>query len=81
VATAKRKITVYLDPEVARAAKVRAARRDKRDSEVIEDALRSHLGMAAFDEAKRLSTVSEAEALALASTEVRAVRRERREQR
>lgn len=77
MATAKRKVTVYLDPEVARATKVRAARRDMRDSEVIEDALRAHLGMAAFDESKRLSTLTEDEALALANTEVQAARRER----
>jgi hypothetical protein len=77
MATAKRKVTVYLDPEVARAAKVRAARRDQRDSEVIEDALRAYLGMAAFDESKRLSTLTEDEAVALANAEVRAARRER----
>jgi hypothetical protein len=78
MATAKRKVTVYLDPEVARAAKVRAARRDMRDSEVIEDALRAHLGMEAFDESKRLSTLTEDEALVLANAEVQAARHERR---
>ena len=77
MATAKRKITVYLDPEVARAAKVRAARLDKRDSEVIEDALRAHLGIAALDDAQRLSTLNEDEALELANAEVHAARRER----
>lgn len=77
-ATPKRKLTVYLDPEVARAAKVRAARLDKRDSEVIEDALRAHLGMAALDQAQQLSTLDEDEALELANTEVHAARRGRR---
>lgn len=77
MATAKRKLTVYLDPEIARAAKVRAARLDKRDSEVIEDALRAHLGIAALDEAQRLSELSEDEALALANAEVHASRRQR----
>jgi len=77
VATTKRKLTVYLDPEVARAAKVRAARLDKRDSEVIEDALRAHLGIAALDEAQRLSTLNEDEALALANAEAHASRRSR----
>ena len=81
MATAKRKLTVYLDPEVARAAKVRAARLDKRDSEVIEDALRAHLGIAPLDEAQRLSTLSEDEALELANAEVHAARRERRQRR
>jgi hypothetical protein len=63
---------------VARAAKVRAARLDKRDSEVIEDALRAHLGIAALDEAQRLSTLSEDDALAIANAEMHAARRERR---
>ncbi len=77
MATAKRKLTVYLDPEIARAAKVRAARLDKRDSEVVEDALRVHLGMTALDEAQQLSTLGEDEALALAVSEQHAARRER----
>ncbi len=81
MATTERKLTVYLDPEVARAAKVRAARLDKRDSEVIEEALRIHLGMAALDEAQSLSTISEDDAIELANTEVHAVRRERRNRR
>ena len=81
VATTKRRLTVYLDPEVARAAKVRAARLDKRDSEVIEDALRAHLGIAALDEAQRLSALAEDEALELANAEVHAVRRERGQRR
>ena len=78
MATPKRKLTVYLDPEVARVAKVRAARLDKRDSEVIEDALRAHLGIAALDEAQLLSTLGEEEALELANAELHAARRERR---
>jgi hypothetical protein len=77
MATAKRKLTVYLDAEVARAAKIRAARLDKRDSEVIEDALRAHLGIAALDEAQRLSTFTEDKALELANVETHAARRER----
>jgi hypothetical protein len=77
MATTKRKLTVYLDPEVARAAKVRAARLDKRDSEVIEDALRAHLGIASLDEAQRLSTLTEDEALEFANAEVHAARRQR----
>jgi hypothetical protein len=81
MATPKRKLTVYLDPEVARAAKVRAARLDKRDSEVIEDALRAHLGITALDEAQRLSALTEDEALELANVEVHAARRERHKRR
>jgi hypothetical protein len=74
-------VTVYLDPDIARAAKVRAARLDKRDSEVIEDALRAHLGIAALDEAQRLSTLDEDQALELANAELHAARRERRQPR
>ena len=81
MATSKRKVTVYLDPDVARAAKVRAARLDKRDSEVIEDPLRAHLGIAALDEAQRLSTLDEDQALELANAELHAARRERRQRR
>lgn len=78
MAAIKRKLTVYLDPEVARAAKVRAARLDKRDSEVIDDALRAHLGMVTLDDAQRLSTLTEDTARELANAELHAVRRERR---
>jgi hypothetical protein len=81
VATTKRKLTVYLDPEVARVAKVRAARLDKRDSEVIEDALRAHLGIAALDEAQRMSALTQDDALELANAEVHAARRARRKRR
>jgi len=79
--TTKRKLTVYLDPEVARAAKVRAARLDKRDSEVIEDALRAHLGIAALDQAQGLSTLTRMRLSRSPNAEVHAARRERRKQR
>lgn len=75
---AKRKMTIYVDPAVARATRVRAARTDTRDSEVVEEALRAHLGLAALDQAQALSTLSEAEAMALANEELHASRRERR---
>lgn len=74
----KRKVTVYLDPGVARAAKVRAARTEKRDSEVVEDALRVYLGIAALDEAQELSKLGEDDALKLAYKELHSGRRKRR---
>lgn len=77
-ANKKRKVTTYLDPEVARATKVRAARTDKRDSEVIEEALRAHLGMKALDEARAMSTLDGEEAVDLANAELHAMRREGR---
>jgi hypothetical protein len=48
---------------------------------VIEEALRAHLGIAALDEAQRLSTLTEDEALELANAEVHAARSERRKRR
>jgi hypothetical protein len=42
---ARRKTTVYVDEDILKAAKVYAARKDMRDSEVFENALRSYLGI------------------------------------
>ena len=42
---AKARTTVTLDEQVLRAVRVKAARTGKRDSEVIEDALRRDLGL------------------------------------
>jgi hypothetical protein len=58
---------------------VYAARTHKHDSEVIEEALRDRdlLGMTALDEARRLSTLTEDEALAIANEELHSYRRER----
>ena len=57
----KRKVTLYVDEDVLRAARVRAARTDKRDSEVVEDALRSYLGFEAVERVWARSTLSEDE--------------------
>jgi DNA-binding NarL/FixJ family response regulator len=62
----KRKTTVYIDQELLRAARVFAARAGKRDSEVIEDALRAHLGIDALERIWSRSDLSEEEALSLA---------------
>ena len=75
--TAKRKVTLYVDEGVLRAARVRAARTDKRDSEVVEEALRSYLGFDAVERAWGRSDLSEDEAMQLALAETRAVRAER----
>lgn len=74
----KRRLTVYLDPEVARAARVRAARTDKRDSEVIEDALVEYLGLKALNEAQDVARYTEEEAMRVAYEELHAMRRGRR---
>jgi len=74
----KRKVTLYLDEDVLRAARVRAARTDKRDSEVVEDALRSYLGFEAVERVWARSTLSEDEAMRLAVAETQAARAVRR---
>ena len=77
----RKKTTVYIDEELLRTAKVRAARSGKRDYEVFEDALRAYLE---FDElierVRSKSDLSEEEAIELANAEVRAHRAERRGQ-
>ena len=47
---ARVKVTYVVDETVARAARVHAARTDRRDSEVVEEALRSYLGLGLLDE-------------------------------
>ena len=65
----KRKTTIYLDHEILRAARVAAARRGKRDSQVVEEALRAYLGFDLLERVGARSGLSEAEAVALANEE------------
>jgi len=74
----KRKATFYIAEDVLRAAKVRAARTDQRDSQVVEQALRGYLGFDVLDRVWARSQLSEKEAMDLAVSEVRAVRRRKR---
>lgn len=76
---ARSKVTVYLDPEVLRAARVHAARTGKRDSDVVEEALREHLGLDVIDSIRAKSDLDEDAAMQLAYEELHAMRRERRE--
>lgn len=76
---ARSKATVYLDPEVLRATRIRAARTGKRDSDVVEEALREYLGLAVIDEIRAKADLDEDEAMKLAYEELHAMRRERRE--
>jgi len=50
VSMARVKVTYVVDENVARATRVHAARMDRRDSEVVEAALRSYLGLGLLDE-------------------------------
>ncbi|MBA2360151.1 MAG: ribbon-helix-helix protein, CopG family [Actinobacteria bacterium] len=72
------KATVYLDPDVLRATRVRAARTGRRDSDIVEEALREYLGFAVIDRIRSRSNLTPEEAMRLANEEVHAARRERR---
>lgn len=74
----KRKVTWYVDDDVLRAARVRAARTDRRDSEIVEDALRAHLGFDVVERVWARSDLGEEEAMRLAVAETHAVRQQKR---
>lgn len=75
--TSKRKVTFYISDDVLRAARVSAARSDKRDSEVVEEALRKHLGFDMVERVWARSTVNDDDAMKLAIAETHAYRRKR----
>ena len=75
---ARTKTTIYLEPEVLRATRIRAARTGQRDSQVVEDALREFLGLSVVDEIRAKADLDEEAALALAYDELHTLRRERR---
>jgi ribbon-helix-helix CopG family protein len=63
---ARVRTTLTIDEEVLRAVKVRGARAGKGDSEVIEEALRSELGLDLLEQLWRRGDAGENEALELA---------------
>lgn len=71
---AKRKTTIYIEDEVLRAVKVWAARTDRRDYEVVEDALRAFLGFRLLEDIGQRSGLTEDEAQKLAYEELDAAR-------
>jgi len=73
----RRKVTLYVNEDVLRAARVRAARTDRRDSDIVEDALRSYLGFDAVEDVWARSDLGEDEAMRLAIDETRAARADR----
>jgi hypothetical protein len=80
---AKAKTTVYIDQDVLRQARVAAARQGKRDSEIVEEALRGYLVGGILDaihqyQREHRLTMSEDEAMELAYRELKAVRAKRR---
>lgn len=62
----KVRTTLTVDDEVLRAVKVRAARTGKRDSEIIEEALRRDLGLDLLERLWERNDLGEGEATALA---------------
>jgi hypothetical protein len=76
-ARSKRKATFYLNEDVLRAARVRAARSDRRDSEIVEAALRAYLGFDVLELVRARSDLAE-EAMQLAVSELHAMRDKKR---
>jgi predicted transcriptional regulator len=66
----KRKTTIYIDDAILRALKIAAARSGQHDYEVVEQALRAHLGMELLQRAGKKDALSEQEALNLAYREL-----------
>lgn len=74
----KLRTTVTLDERVLVATKVRAAREGKGDGEVIEEALRRHLGLDLLERLWTSNDMGEDEAMALAREAQSAARLARR---
>lgn len=74
----KKKATFYLPEDVLRATRVRAARAERRGSELVEEALRAYLGFDVVERVWARSDLGEQEAMDLAVSEIHAMRREKR---
>jgi len=70
----KVRTTLTIDEDVLRAVKIRAARTGRRDSELIEDAVRRDLGLDVLDEIWASQELSEDQAMDLALEAQDAVR-------
>jgi hypothetical protein len=76
---AKMRTTVTLEEDVFRAVKIKAARTGRRDSEVIEEALRRELGPEGLEDLwARVEPAPETGSMKLANDELHAMREERR---
>jgi predicted CopG family antitoxin len=74
-------ITITLDDDVFRAVKIKAARTGKCASDVIEESLRRDLGLDDLAEiSAKVTPGSEEEGMELATYELRAMRKEKREE-
>jgi hypothetical protein len=75
VDVAKTRTTLTIDEDVLRAVKVRAARTGKGDSQVIEEAVRSALGLDLLERLWQRNDLDEDEAMALATEAQQSIRR------
>ena len=78
---AKTRVTLSIDDDVLRSARISAARKGKRDSELVEDALRDYLGFGVIQriqEKSEFKHLSEEAVEALIESEVYAPRAEQR---
>ena len=73
----RKKTTVYIEEDLLRNARVAAARAGKRDSDILEEALRRYLGVDVLDRVWARSDLSEDEALELVYDELHKERRRR----
>ena len=73
---AKVKVTYAIDESVVRAARMRAARTNRRDSDVVDEALREYLGITLFEELKELARTRPAISLDEVVAEQHAARKE-----
>jgi predicted transcriptional regulator len=71
----KRKTTVYLEDALLRALKVAAARSQQHEYQVVEQALRSYLGLELLERVGSRSPLGEKEALDMAYRELHRSRR------
>jgi hypothetical protein len=74
----KTRTTLTIDEDVLRAVKVRAARTGRGDGDVIEEALRSHLGLDLLDRLWARNDLDANEAMSLAVEAQHAARRRKR---
>lgn len=73
----RRKTTFTVDEALLRSLKIAAAREDKPEYVVLEDALRRHLGSDLLERIRQRADWPEDEAMDIAVAETRAVRRQR----
>ena len=74
----RQRVTYSIDRSLLRAARVAAARQDRRESELVEDALRSYLAIGVLEEiwSHAPGDLGDDEALAFAVDEQHAARRD-----